>query len=346
MTAYSKLFTLGLSVPGVIAFYLLDLPLPFLLGPMFACLLGALAGLPLAGMGQVGTAFRTILGVAAGSALGPSVVARLPDLAASLAFVPLFVAVVFCLAYPLLRRGFGFDPITSYYSAMPGGLQDQAVYGEEAGADMRTLSLIHATRVLFIVSIAPFFMQHYWQVDLTQQPGASSADVPLEQILILIASGLIGWKIAAYFKVFGSSILGPLVLTAILTLSGIITIRPPAEMIWAAQLFIGLSVGAKYTGITFNELRHFVLAGVTNAILLAAVSALFIAAISYLGIAPALDAFLAFLPGGQGEMLVIALIAGADVTYVLLHHIFRLAIVVTCAPILFRIGKFKRNENQ
>jgi uncharacterized protein len=52
-------------------------------------------------------------------------------------------------------RRMGFDPATAWYAAMPGGLADMVTFGQEAGADVRALSLIQATRVLIIVLAAP-----------------------------------------------------------------------------------------------------------------------------------------------------------------------------------------------
>lgn len=289
------------------------------------------------GMGRLGTAFRTILGVAAGTSITPEAVAKLPELAVSLAIVPLFILSVALLSFPLMRRGFGFDRVTSYFCAMPGGLQDLVVFGELAGANLRVLSLVHATRILLIVSAAPFLLGWIWEVDLLARPGRPSAEVAPQQIAWMVFAGLAGWGIAQRLRVFGASIIGPMVLAAGLSLSGVIHGRPPAEMIWACQFFIGMAVGAKYVGVTWAELRRVVLAGSVNGVLLAAVSAVFILTISAAGIAAPLNAFLAFLPGGQGEMVVLAIIAGADLGYVVLHHILRIALVVTCAPLALRL---------
>ncbi|SNT30883.1 AbrB family transcriptional regulator [Tropicimonas sediminicola] len=331
-----RLWTFAIAAGGVLAFYLVGLPLPFLLGPMFACLGAALIGARLEGPGALGALFRTVLGVAAGAAFTPDIIGQVPDMLRSLALVPVFVGLIALTAYPLLHNVFGYDHVTSYYGAMPGGLQDMVVYGEEAGADMRVLSLIHATRVLLLVSLAPFALAHIWGVDLTASPGAPARDIPIHEIALMIAAAIGGWQIAKRVGLFGASIIGPLIATACLSLAGLITHRPPAEMVWAAQFFIGVGVGARYAGVTFGELRRTVLAGATNGLLLAAVSSVFIAGVVMLGIAPGLDAFLAFLPGGQGEMVVLSIVAGADLTYVVLHHVFRLVLVITLAPLAIR----------
>lgn len=102
-----------------------------------------------------------------------------------------------------------------------------------------------------------------------------------------------------------------MILTALLSLTGVLSHRPPAEMIWAAQVFVGLAVGVKYGGVTWVELRRTVLAGLANGLLLGALSAAFIALIAGTGIAPRARGHPA---GRSGEMVILAIIAGADLT--------------------------------
>ncbi|MFN4059585.1 MAG: AbrB family transcriptional regulator [Paracoccus hibiscisoli] len=316
---------------------MLGLPLPWLLGPMLACLAVALRGVRMQGAGQFGVFMRTFLGVAVGASITPEVLTGLPAIAGSLAIVPVFIAVIALVGYPLFRRGFGFDHPTAWYAAMPGGLQDMLVFGEEAGGDIRALSLIHATRVLVIVTVAPLIMTFYWSVDLSQPPGAPISSVAWDQIALMVAAGFLGWKVAERVGLFGASILGPMILTAALSLAGIIQTRPPAEIIQAAQFFIGIAVGVKYVGITGRELRIDVTAGLLYSLVLAVISLIFLEVVYLLGLAPALDAFLAFLPGGQAEMVVIAIIAGADLAYVVSHHILRIVLVILLAPLAARL---------
>ncbi|MFN4153588.1 MAG: AbrB family transcriptional regulator [Paracoccaceae bacterium] len=339
MTFFTKprLLTFAIAIAGAALFLLLQLPLALLLGPMAACLVAALLGAKMQDAGTLGTFMRTFLGVAVGSSITPETVGHLPDFALSLLFVPLFIGVIGLVGYPLFRYAFGFNHPTAWYAAMPGGLQDMLVFGEEAGGDVRALSLIHATRVLVIVTAAPLIMTLYWGIDLSQPPGKPALDSDPVQIALMIFACFAGWKIAERVGLFGASILGPMILTGAMSLTGIITTRPPAEIIWAAQFFIGIAVGVKYSGITWKELRVDVGAGVVYALMLAAISLAFFEVIYLAGLAPALDAFLAFLPGGQAEMVVIAIIAGADLAYVVSHHLLRIILVIMLAPIVARI---------
>ena len=118
----TRALTFAIAIAGALAFLILGLPLPFLLGPMSACLLAALFGARMTGAGQFGFFMRTFLGVAVGASITPELIHHLPDIAISLMFVPLFIASIATVGYPLLRFVFKFDPVTAWYSAMPGGL--------------------------------------------------------------------------------------------------------------------------------------------------------------------------------------------------------------------------------
>ena len=158
---------------------------------------------------------------------------------------------------------------------MPGGLQDMLIFGEEAGGNVRTLALIHATRVLVIVVTLPFLLAWVWDADLSNPPGAPAASIALSQLGWMIFCGLVGWQLAKRVGMFGASILGPLLLAALLSLTGILHHRPPSEAIWAAQFFIGMSVGCKYAGVTMAEIRKDVTAGLGFCILLLLLAVIF-----------------------------------------------------------------------
>lgn len=344
-TPVKRLLTLALAALGTGAFWLADLPLPFLFGPMAACLFAALAGAPLSGVGQVSVAMRTILGVAVGASITPEVLGRVPQMAASVALIPLYIAVIGLVGVPFFRRVYKFDWATSWYAAMPGGLQDMIIFGQEAGGDVRALSLIHATRVLIIVTVAPLLLTQGFGATLDNPIGAPAAELPWHELVLMAAAALVGWKGGVRIGLFGASILGPMIVAGAMSLSGLIHFRPPAEAILAAQFFIGLGIGVGYVGVTFPELRRDVAAGVVFVLILAVLAALFTEIVVLLGLAPPVEGFLAFAPGGQAEMTVLAIIVGADLGYVIVHHLTRVMVVILGAPVaarLFRVTDRKK----
>ncbi|MFS4580718.1 AbrB family transcriptional regulator [Phaeobacter sp. C3_T13_0] len=329
-----RALTFVLASVGTLLFWMLDLPLAFLFGPMTFCLVGALLHFPLKGFGQVSIAARTILGVAVGASITPEVIAELPRMALSMTLIPVFIAVIAFVGVPFFRRLWGFDAATAYYAAMPGGLQDMVIFGTEAGGDARALSLVHATRVLIIVTLAPFFLSHFYGSALTNPIGAPVSDLPLHEILIMVAAAVVGWKGGERLGLFGASILGPMIITAALSLAGVIHFRPPAEALLIAQFFIGCGIGIHFLGVTARELTRIVAAGVAYVLVLMVLAAGFTGLVTGLGLGDPVAVFLAFAPAGQAEMTVLAIVTGADLGFVITHHLTRIVIVIVGAPVV------------
>lgn len=331
--------TFAIAGFGVWIFHLLALPLPWLLGPIAACLLSALAGVRMRGIKPVNEGMRTVLGVAVGATFTPPLLLAMAGMWPTLMMIPVMVICIGLIGVPYFQRLWGFDFATSYYSTMPGGLQDMLVFGEEAGGNPRSLSLIHATRVLVIVVALPFILQGVWDADLSNPPGAPVTSIAPGQLLLMVACGLVGWQGAKAIGMFGASILGPLIVAAACAMAGLLQHRPPAEAIWAAQFFIGMTVGVKYTGITMTEVRRDLAAGLGFCVILIILTLIFVEAIYVMGLAPGMDALLAFAPGGQAELTVLALIVGADVAFVIAHHVLRIFVVILGAPLFARLFK-------
>lgn len=330
-----RIGTVLLALAGAGVFHAMGLPLPFLFGPMAFCLVAALMGARLRGLGQISVGARTILGVAVGASITPAVVGQIPQMAMSVALVPVYVLIIGLVGVPFFRR-LGFDPATSYYAAMPGGLQDMVVFGQEAGADVRALSLIHVTRVAVLVTLAPMILVWLYDAPLSGSMGAPLSSIGWDQLAWMVAAALVGWKGGEAVGLFGASILGPMITTGALSLAGVITQRPPAEAIMLAQLFIGIGIGVHYVGVTMRELRVFVLSGLAFVLILAVLAAAFTEFVVLTGLARPLEGFLAFAPGGQAELTVMAIVVGADLGFVVLHHLTRIVVVITGAPIVAR----------
>jgi len=333
----NTLYPIVISVLGVAVFQTTGLPLPFLLGPIVACLIAALVGVPMRGNALLNDGMRTILGVAVGATFTMPLLLSMTSMWPTLLLIPVMIAAIGAIGVPYFQRLWGYDFATSYYASMPGGFQDMVLFGEEAGADVRVLSLIHATRVMVIVIALPFILRWAWNADLSTPPGDPAATIAPSQLALMVFCGIAGWRLALRLGMFGASILGPLILAASLALTGVLQHRPPAEAIWAAQFFIGMGVGAKYAGVTMTEVRTSVTAAIGFCVILLILTICFAEFIHLLDLAPAMETILAFAPGGQAELTVLALIVGADMAFVIAHHVLRIFVVIMGAPLFARL---------
>lgn len=332
-----RCMTVLISAVGVVVFLLLDLPLPFLFGPMAASLVIALCGAPLAGLGQVSIAARSVLGVAIGTSVTPALVAELPSMLASVALVPLYIVMIGLIGVPFFRKVCGFDLVTAFYAAMPGGAADMTIFGQEAGANVRQLSLVHVTRLMVIMVVAPIILVNVYGVGLTHPIGPPASDLPVWELVIMAVAAIVGWKGGERIGLFGAAILGPLLVSAVLSLAGILHLRPPREALLAAQFLIGMGIGVSYVGVTLRELRNTVAGGAVFVVILAALAGAVTELVTLTGLAPPVEGFLSFIPGGQAEMSMLALVSGADLSFVVVHHLTRILVVILGAPVLFRL---------
>lgn len=329
--------TLALGAAGVAAFGLAGLPLPFLFGPLAACLIAALAGVRLRSFGQVSVGARTVLGVAVGAAVTPALIAKLPQMQGSVAIVPVYIAIIALAGVPFFRRVCGFDRVTAFYAAMPGGASDMVLFGQEAGGNARQLSLVHVTRLLVILVVAPVVLVQIYGVSLAHPVGEPATDLPVAEMALMVVAALVGWKGGERIGLLGAAIMGPLILSAAFSLAGFLNQRPPREALLAAQFLIGLGIGVSYVGVTWREIRDTVAGGAAFVLILAVLAAVATEVATLAGLAPPVEAFLAFTPGGQAEMSMLAIVSGADLGFVILHHLVRILLVILGAPVLFRL---------
>lgn len=150
----------------------------------------------------------------------------------------------------------------------------------------------------------------------------------------MAAAAVIGWKGGERVGLFGAAILGPMILTAGLSLTDLVHGRPPREAILAAQFLIGCSIGVQFVGVTWRELRRIVVAGIAYVGVLGVLALIFSQVVTRLGFGHPMEAFLAFAPGGQAEMTVLAIVTGADLGYVVTHHLTRMILVIIGAPLV------------
>ena len=105
--------------------------------------------------------------------------------------------------------------------------------------------------------------------------------------------------------------------------------------------FMSVRVELRLGGLHLIELRRVVSAGVLFVLLLAVLAFVFTEIVVQLGLAHPVEGFLAFAPGGQAEMTVLSIIAGADLGFVIVHHLTRILLVITGAPLAARLMRVK-----
>lgn len=167
--------------------------------------------------------------------------------------------------------------------------------------------------------------------------GPRLTDLPLRDVAILLFCGLVGWWGATKLRLTGATIVGPMILSAAAHMAGLTDAKPPDELIKLAQLVIGTAIGASFVGVLVREIVRIIFLTTGMVAAMPALTVVFAAGVRWLTGFSLMSVVLAYTPGGQAEMNLIALTRGVDIAYVAVHHMGRVALVVLGAPILFRL---------
>jgi len=325
---------------GGVAGNAVGLPLPWMLGPMLATMTAALVKIPVAGPIRLRPIVIPIIGVLLGSGITPAVLAQLGGWGVTLLLLPFFLISAAGVSYAVYRRLGRYDPTTAYYAAMPGGLNEMLIMGEEAGGEARRIALAHTARILLII----VFVALYFGLILGVTTGGPNTPgwIALTAItawdyLILATCAVLGTVLGKWLRLPAAPVLGPMILSGAAHVTEVVTVAPPTLFVIIAQITMGTIIGARFVGASLGELRRDLgLAAIASSLMLL-VAVMFAELILILSGVPLAQAFLAFSPGGLAEMSILAIAMDQDATYVSVMHIIRITLVIALAPAVFAL---------
>lgn len=334
------LLAITIAAMGSILFIYLNLPLPWLLGSIFvSSILIRFENLPIKKPNKLfSTPVRVIVGVTIGSAFTPAILEQFEHYFLSLLFVVPYViltAIVGILYYWKIQ---GFDKKTAYLAAMPGGVIEMVLLGEELKANVPKITLVQASRLFFIVLTLPFIIQYIFQIDISGNRLITEpiSSLSVSDVLLLITIGIVGAIFGKKINLPAAYLIGPMFVSMLAFALGLIESKPPDELLKFVQVVIGTSIGFTFRGVKLQEIIKTLIGTLGHFLILAIITTIFIVIVHFSLDFPTLSIMLAFMPGGQTESNLIAILIAANVPYITMHHIVRLILVFNLAPIIAR----------
>ncbi len=315
----------------------INMPLPWMLGSMIGVTIAAMSGAPILAPARLRPIVIPVIGVMLGSGITAELFAQLGQWARTLAILPLVLIATAGTSFLIYRRIGSYDPVTAFYSSMPGGLNEMLVIGGAAGGDERRIALAHAARVLMIIFLVALVFGIFFGI----QSGAGNGNwtpltaPTLRDYALLLGCAAVGAPLAKIIRLPAPGLFGPMILSGLVHITGWTHIAPPSVFIIGAQVVVGTIIGCRFIGATLHEVgKDLVLACVITVISLLA-TAFFAWIVAHLLGMSIGQAFLAFAPGGVTEMSLMTLAIGQDVAFVSVAHLIRITLVIAIAPILF-----------
>ena len=325
----------------------LDVPLPWMLGAMTATMAASLAGARITVPQTVRQPMIAVVGVMLGGAFSPERLQNMLAWLPSMAVLPIYVLSIGMLILVYLRKVSGFDHKTAFFAAIPGGLSEMVILADQIGGDMRNVALFHAARLVLIVFSIPLLASMVISVETASGLDSTSQGLEPFDLLVLVGLGVVGWILAVRFRLPAPAFMGPLFASTVAHLTGITDHNPPYALVAAAQLVIGSTVGARFSGVPIRLILRTLTIGTGGALLMLIVTLVFALVLHQATGTPLVLLLLALMPGGFPEMSLIALGMGMDPAFVVTHHGLRVFLVVTLTLPIFtwfsRSGWFQRH---
>ncbi|MGF7087088.1 membrane AbrB-like protein [Kroppenstedtia sanguinis] len=331
--------TFLLAVTGGTLFAWIQIPLPWVLGPMVMILLWSKTmRFPLHWSGR----WRNAGLLAIGYTLGTSFTQEtMWDMVTHLPLMLLVTIITIgCgagIAW-LVSRWTDLNYRTTLTANIPGGLSQMVALGEEMpGIDITVVTLFQVTRLLIVVFIVPFLIKWLPEENVTGiLPGTAGqtptlADELLFGLAALLAAGA-AWKL----KFPTPFLMGPVLAVALLQVLGFEAPALPPLLIHLGQMFMGAHLGLMIRPEQLTQQRRVPLLSLFTALVLIVITFGISCLFTLWSSTTLTTSFLSLAPGGMAEMGVVAQDIGADLAIVTGFQMFRVFFILIFVPPFLR----------
>ena len=332
---------LGCGYAGFRLFRLLKIPLPALLGSLFATgTLSVLGYFPSTSISGISFVAKVALGAMLGRRLDRGSLRHLRKL-----IIPACLICVWMLGFSffsgwLLNRISSLPLSTTLIGSAPGGVSEMAIFAMSQGYDVTTITFIQVFRLIFVLLVTPFIARQ-WSIKHPQMETAPPLPVygkavttPKANVPLLILFACLGGWLGAWLKIPAGDMLGSMTGTALI---GLTTGKEIPFPVWVrnwAQIGIGMSIAQRLGPDSLTQLRPLLLHLIVPTLLIVASSLLLAVMLQRLTRWDMLTCLLSTSAGGLSQMIVMAEETEADSLTVGVLHTARFLSVISLMPLL------------
>lgn len=329
---------LAIGVAGALLAQAVAMPLPFLLGPLIACGIAAMAGARVTALPYGREIGQVVVGLAIGLRFVPAVVVTIAKLLPFMALAIVLMIFISMIAAIMLRRLAGIDSRTAFFSTAAAGVIEMSVVAHQENADGDVVAVVHLIRVTAIVTTVPFLVTIFGA-----DGGIQPLMVPLAHEIWPLLVLFLGSTVAAFWvrklRLPNTWLLVPAIISAAVAGLGFGPFSVPPLALTIAQVVIGCWLGCKFKRSPLGRLSQVTISALVITVFLLAAATALAALLSYLTGLPFVTSLLALAPAGVTEMVLTATAMHLDSTIVTAFQITRIAVVMS--TILFALRIFE-----
>ncbi|PWW31866.1 hypothetical protein DFO73_101124 [Cytobacillus oceanisediminis] len=336
---------------GAFIFSLLHIPVAFLLGAMTAVMIGSrISSIPFYWPVKLRDAGIIIVGYSIGLAFTKEAVVLILQKLPFILLITVSMLLFSALSALLISKLSGINYPTVLIGSIPGGLSQMILLAEEIkGIDITVVTFMQVARLTMIIFIVPFMIFGPW---FHASPGTvmQAAD-PLwtdlfPNILLFAFVSFIGIILSKRLRLPTPYLLGPILGTAALVISGINGPELPPALLDLSQLLIGVHIGLMMKPEKLpHKARTISLAALNGLLLIGGSLLLSMLIMRFFHFSPA-TSFLSLAPGGMDQMAIIAHEIHANLAIVTGYQLFRLFFIFFAVPPFLKWIFYKFNNKK
>ena len=321
--------TLAVGAVGGVAFEIAGFPAGLVAGAIVTTAAASLMGRPLSVPNGLTRVLLVTVGIALGSVVSPATLGGFAEYPLSIAVLSLAILCMTAATFTYLRFVHGWNPLSALLGGSPGALAQIMAIAAESGADVRGVVIVQTLRVILLAVGIPAGLA---LAGLSQPAPAGGAGGGLYEPCLRPRRSLVAVSLACAFAFYrigfsGGWLFGAMIGAAALNGSGLTDAHLPWWLADSAMVALGAVTGSRFAKIDLRLLFSYLLAALGSFTVAVTTAALFaLIAASLVTVAPG-DLVVAFSPGAQDTMMLLALALQLDPVFVGAHHLARYVIV-------------------
>ena len=329
--------TLAIGAAGGAVLTWLGVPAGLVIGSLLCVAIAALFGRPVHVPVSLARVISVLVGMSLGAVVSPETLHGLATFPLSVAVLAVSTLVMIAATSSYLRFVHGWDAQSALFGASPGALAQVMTLASEYKADLRAIAIVQTMRVMALTLGIPAGLAYFGLTasgaGLMARFIAAGPPSPVELLVLLVSSTAVAWL---FFKLRlpGGLMFGSMVASAILHGGGFIHSILPWWVAYAAVVGIGAVTGSRFANTDPMTLVRFLGAALGSFAVAMAVAGVFVFLLAMFLAVPVADGVIAFAPGAQDTMMVLALSLHLDPVFVGALQLSRFLLVSMLVPFL------------
>jgi membrane AbrB-like protein len=337
--------TLLIAAAGGITLAKLGVPAGLVSGSVLAVAIAALLGRQMTVPSPVARVCYVLIGILLGAIVTPATLQGMATYPLSVAMLAVATVAMIATTTSYLRFVHGWDWPSAFLGASPGAMAQVVALAAEFKADVRGVAIVQVMRVLLIMiglpgSLALFGLAGAAVIGAPEPAGGSS----LAELAVLVAVSTALALFLRWIKFPGGLLFGAMAGSAILHGTGWVHAVLPWWLGGSAVIVLGAVAGSRFSNTSWRTVLDYLGAAIGSFAVAITTAACFATLVMLLLPFRPADVIIAFAPGAQDQMMLLALALTLDPVYVGAHHLSRWLICTFSLAIFAKSLSYGKGE--